>query len=285
MDISVIIVNYNTAAMTLACIDSIYANTKGVSFEVIVIDNASTDESKELLGKDGRIRYVYSYENMGFGRANNVGMMLAKGKYFFLLNSDTLLKNDALNRFYNYAESHEKRAFYGCWLENADGKYVHSCSSRVDLCGLIKSSLNRYRKFFTGKKEVGSEWDIAYSEEERKEVNDVTGANLFLHRCVYEETGGFDHEYFLYYEETDWEMRGHALGIKSYCLNGPRIVHLEGGSQSSEGVNWKKLRIMYKSENRYARKHLPMWQYAIYKPFHIVTTGLPLRVIEILKRA
>src|SRR3712207_2177399 len=104
MDVSIIIVNYNTCQLISNCIDTIFQNTDGISFEIIVIDNASCDASKSKFENDARINYVYSYENMGFGRANNVGMMLAKGEYIFLLNSDTLLINNAIKFFYDYAK-------------------------------------------------------------------------------------------------------------------------------------------------------------------------------------
>src|SRR5690554_917255 len=91
MDVSIIIVNYNTCKLTQECINSIYEYTSEISFEVIVVDNASHDESKEFLSKDTRINYLYQTSNLGFGKANNVGLTYATGKYVFFLNSDTYL--------------------------------------------------------------------------------------------------------------------------------------------------------------------------------------------------
>ena len=99
MDVSVIIVTYNTLALTRDCIDSIFRHTANVQFEVIVVDNASEDGSYDYFSKDRRIIYVYSQENMGFGRANNLGLEYASGEYIFLLNSDTYLKNNAIKIF------------------------------------------------------------------------------------------------------------------------------------------------------------------------------------------
>ena len=104
MDVSVIIVNYNTKKLTKNCIDSIFQNTKDVKFEVILVDNASTDGSKEFFEQDNRIKYIYSTTNLGFGKANNLGYKEASGKYLFLLNSDTLLLNNAIDLFYVIAE-------------------------------------------------------------------------------------------------------------------------------------------------------------------------------------
>ena len=123
MNISIIIVNYRTPDLTQACIDSIYTHTKGVDFEVIVVDNCSMDESVNRLSKDHRIKLIVSPRNGGFGYGNNLGMKAAQGKYFFLLNSDTLLVNNAIKEFYDYAESHDSKTLYGCYLIGDDGTY------------------------------------------------------------------------------------------------------------------------------------------------------------------
>ena len=96
MDVSIIIVNYNTLKVTAQCLDSIFRLTYGLSFEVILVDNASTDGSKEIFSQDKRIKYIYSDRNLGFGRANNLGFQTAAGEYIFLLNSDTILLNNAV---------------------------------------------------------------------------------------------------------------------------------------------------------------------------------------------
>ena len=96
MDVSVIIVNYNTIELTLNCINSIFTHTLGIDFEVIVVDNNSDDGSGEILRLDKRIVFIQNLANEGFGSANNIGYQYAKGKYLFLLNSDTILLNNAI---------------------------------------------------------------------------------------------------------------------------------------------------------------------------------------------
>ena len=123
IDVSVIIVNYNTLELTKACIDSVFEKTHCISFEVILIDNASHDGSREYFGHDKRITYIYSEKNGGFGYGNNLGMKVAKGKYFFLLNSDTLLINNAIYEFFKFAENHDPKTVYGSWLVGDDGSY------------------------------------------------------------------------------------------------------------------------------------------------------------------
>lgn len=101
MNVSIIIVNYNTLKITANYIESVFEKTKKIPFEIILVDNASTDGSKEYFEKDQRIRYYYNTENLGFGKANNEGLKYAKGRNVLFLNSDTLLINDAISIYYH----------------------------------------------------------------------------------------------------------------------------------------------------------------------------------------
>lgn len=146
MDVSIIIVNYNTKRLTCQCIDSIIEKTEGVSFEIIVVDNNSTDGSQELLSHDNRIVFIEAGENLGFGKANNLGFKKSTGKYLFFLNSDTILLNNALLYFFDFYESFKGRiGGVGCLLENDKGLHIHSyadfpCLKSV-LCGFCVAFL------------------------------------------------------------------------------------------------------------------------------------------------
>lgn len=126
MDVSIIIVNYNTKKLTSDCIQSVIDKTLGIDYEIILVDNASTDGSKELFENDERIIYIYSDKNGGFGYGNNRGMEIAQGKYFFLLNSDTILLNNAVKEFFDYAECHGDKGLYCCYLFGDAMQYVCS---------------------------------------------------------------------------------------------------------------------------------------------------------------
>ena len=104
IDVSVIIVNYNTLELTKQCVESLKAKTKGIQYEIIIVDNASNDGSQEYFRNDESIIYIYNKENLGFGRANNIGYRHSSGKYIFLLNSDTILENNAIKIFFDFME-------------------------------------------------------------------------------------------------------------------------------------------------------------------------------------
>lgn len=219
MDVSIIIVNYNTCKITNDCINSIIAKTKGIDFEIILVDNASTDGSKEFFEKDDRVKYIYSEKNGGFGYGNNLGMKIAKGKYFFLLNSDTLLVNNAIKEFYDYAEKDVKKRIYGSFLLYADGKTY--CTSYFFFPAFTIGSFI---------KRACSSPQIEIRDLEIKDVEAVSGANMFFHQEIYEKTGGFDDKIFMYGEEGEWQYRMLKAGYPCRIINQPKIIHLEAKS-------------------------------------------------------
>jgi GT2 family glycosyltransferase len=228
MDVSIIIVNYNTLKVTVACINSVFEKTHGLDYEVILVDNASTDGSKEYFARDKRIHYIYSERNGGFGYGNNRGMEVARGKYFFLLNSDTLLKNNAVKLFFDYAESHAPRKVYGCYLEGPDGSY--------------RGSFHYFPAFTIGqflrRTIKGQDYTPTYKD---KEVECICGADMFLPRSAYDECGGFDEHIFLYGEEGEWQYRMMLHGFRRMLISTPKIIHLEGASDpnpSKKKAHW-----------------------------------------------
>ena len=116
-DVSIIIVNYNTLHVLQPCIDSIVENTRDINYEIIVVDNGSIDGSVEALTNDQRITFIPTGENLGFGRANNRGLERAIGRYIFFLNSDTLLKNNAIKMLFDFAGQYPSQlGALGCIL-------------------------------------------------------------------------------------------------------------------------------------------------------------------------
>lgn len=267
MDVSIIIVNYNTKKMTLECINSIYEKTEGVSFEIILIDNGSTDGSKELFENDNRIKYVYSYENMGFGRANNVGMMLANGDFFFLLNSDTLLINNAVKIFYEQAIKLQQKAFLGCWLVDSNDLPTHSGGD----IQTIKSILWELCKSYIPGRHEGDR-AIQKSTDALYKIGYVTGADMFFHRSLYEQTHGFDCHYFMYSEELDWQRTTSKQGIYSFIINGPKIIHLEGGSQLTDkkDLNIDRFERFTRSRFYYIRKNCFLPKYVLFRVSYFI---------------
>lgn len=257
MDVSIIIVTYNTRQMTLECIDSVFQKTFGVGFEVILVDNASNDGSKDVFEKDDRIKYIYSPENLGFGRANNLGAEMAQGKYLFLLNSDTLLENNAVKLFYDFMEKADCQiACCGCLLTNEMRERIHSFGSFHTLTNVIQEKCWVIEKFL---RLLGLCRTPKYDDPKLEnsmdffEVPFVTGAALFIRKEVSNKYGLFDPDYFMYSEDMDLQCRYSKAGFKSVIIKTPQIVHLFGKSSKKGSVKKREMNI--KGVFLYMKKH------------------------------
>lgn len=227
MDVSVIIVTYNTLKMTKECIDSIVSKTTGVEFEIILVDNASTDGSKEYFENDHRVKYIYSTTNLGFGNGNNLGVQSATGKYIFYLNSDTLLLNNAIKEFFIWMESQpEEIGCCGCMLVNRNDKPVNSFQDMQGCRYFLRDVLAWYHIKIKPKYSSSVLPTLSYP----RKVGFVVGADLFVRRSCLDKCGQFDPDFFMYYEETEMQYRFHHNGYQSWCINTPKIKHLVGQS-------------------------------------------------------
>lgn len=266
IDVSVVIVNYNTKTLLANCLDSIREKTKAASYEVIAVDNASSDGSREFICEHyPEVLLVESGENLGFGRANNLGVAAARGKYLFFLNSDTVLLNDAIGLFFDYAEAHSGEALgaLGCLL-------LKPSLRRANSFGAFPSPgrrlLERWRLvFFLKDPERRARNDLAF------DVDFVTGADLFLPRGLFLESGGFDPRFFMNYEETDLQKRLKDAGRCNRIVPGPRIVHMEGGgSAPSMEARLREERSMYLYFAKHGKSRLGL--FAFYLAFTL--TGI-----------
>jgi len=237
MDVSVIIVNYNTRQMTAECIDSVLTHTHGVQIEIIVVDNASTDGSRQQFEADTRLTYIYSEQNLGFGKANNLGYQRASGRYVFLLNSDTLLCNNAIAMMCDFMDKPDSSQVGACGalLKNKDGQIIHSYG---DLPGLGSLWMQYVMMPILWRLHIYYMPQYRDNPAQRRkgsfEVGYITGADLFIRRQVCEECGLFNPGFFLYFEETEMQHRYDRTGWKRKIIEGPCIVHLEGQSQTRQ---------------------------------------------------
>lgn len=250
MDVSIIIVTYNTASITKQCIDSVIDKTKDVSYEIILVDNASIDNTKELFSKYDRIKYIESRENVGFGRANNIGIGLAQGNYVFLLNSDTILLNNTVKRFYDIMESLPANvACVGTILLDCNQEPAFSYGDFLYITNLLHKFQNK-----------------CINLENNFEVPVVLGADMFVRKSVFDNVGLFDPAFFMYHEENDLQRRFVVNGYKNMIVSGPKIIHLEGQSSNSN-VNLLKI----KSTFIYIKKWNRKYYYSAYRILYILT--------------
>ena len=257
IDVSIIIVKYNTCRMPQECIDSVIANTSGVEYEIILVDNASTDGSKEVFENDKLVTYIYSNENRGFGAGNNLGVKHAKGKYVFLLNSDTLLKNNAIKMFYDFSEAQAKPCVCGAWLLDRDG------NPNTSQVAFPRMNIKEFIKSFISKPEPDD-------RNSTKAVDVVCGADMFLPKEVYDKSGGFDEAIFMYGEEVELQYRLKLMGVARYIIPGPQIVHFGKGSANSSS----KSKNLYRSHFIFLKKHMTPFNYCCARAYYAVNLSL-----------
>jgi len=274
IDVSIIIVNFNTCQVTKNCIDSIFEYTKDVNFEIILVDNNSNDDSYSHFTKDNRITYLYQDKNWGFGKANNIGYKHAKGKYLFLLNSDTLLKNNAVKDFFDFLENTTLNiACVGTMLKDINCEYTTSYNTfptlwtGFDWFTLIGPILRKI-------KIIGDNNDIAINN--LQEVDFVSGADIFMSKEIADKYKLFDPDFFMYFEETEMQYRYKEKGYKNYIYPKPQIIHLESYSvnTTNSGKHLRKLGMSLISYYSYLYKCKGKILYYIFRSIYALVSPL-----------
>lgn len=255
MNVSIIFVNFNTCKMTLEAIASVYSFTKGLEYEIIVVDNDSKDDSViEIQKHFPEVILVKNKKNIGFGQANNVGMKIAKGKYYFLLNTDTYLLNNAIQLFFEFMENSKNLniAVAGGQLYKPNGDLSISHGPFPNFKLFVKGSFWRhfYKKEFYANESPAPK---VIEKETPYQVDYVSGANFFVRAEVIKKVGGFNKGFFMYFEETELSYRIKKMLPGSFIVMLPeaKIVHIGQGS-TLESIKSVKFQLVYlKSRSLY----------------------------------
>lgn len=250
LDLSIIIVSYNTKKITKECIESINRSMTGskIKYEIVVADNASKDGSHELLekmtsDKTNHLIYFQTGENLGFGRGNNYAVKRSNGKYVLLLNSDTIVLNKAIEKMFNYyVENQRSVHFLGPKLLNRDLTAQASAARFFTLPIVFAALLLK-----------GDYWGATRSSpNDLKKVDWVSGACILTTRKLYDRLHGFDKNIFMYMEEVDLLYRAAKKGLNTYFYPDSQIIHL--GSASSGGKTFPILQV-YRGFLFFYKKH------------------------------
>lgn len=253
MDISIIIVNYNSKEITKSCIHSIINNTLDISYEIIVVDNASKDSSCEYLREFfPSLKIIANVENFGFAKANNQGISIAKGTYILLLNSDTIVLDDCLKKTMKFAEGVADVGVIGCKVLNRDRTLQYSCYRNP---GFVSELI------FFSKGIVKDFWDPAtwwkymqyWDHDSTRDVDCISGCFLMIKKEVVDKIGYIDENYFMYYEDSDFCRRVKNAGLKVKYYPNSRIIHLRG--LSGDKTNFSTLKQCFASACYYISKY------------------------------
>jgi GT2 family glycosyltransferase len=249
-------------------LESVFEKTQGVEFEVFVVDNNSQDGSCEMIEQEfPQVRLIKNKENKGFGAANNIAIGLSKAKYVFLLNTDTILVNNAVKILFDFMEKEENKNVAACGgtLLNENFQQMTNGGHFPSLKGvLFKLGLrNIFKKYYD------NHLNFAYPiiSESIKEVDYITGADLFLRKSVLNKVGAFDEDFFMYFEEVDLCKRIKNEGFDIKFIPDSQIIHLEGKSNNK---NLKRKEQSKISECLYFRKHKGLLGFLALKILYII---------------
>jgi GT2 family glycosyltransferase len=275
MEVSFILVNYNTSALLLKAIGAIYQFTDtALFFEVLVVDNASKESPKALLELQfPQVIFIQSSANMGFGAANNLAMQEAKGKYFFFLNPDAYLLSDAATFFINKMKDPAFLSMAFCSGEFLNEQYQPNYSfgnfpslfSVISACGLMCLYTNYFRKHLA--------LSVANYDQLPKKVDYVSGAAFMVRAELVKFYGGFDESFFLYFEETEWAYRLQRKGYYSMVFPEVKIIHIEGGSTkviTKDVFNQRQFQLYAESRQLFYKKTRGRFFAAIMKPLDML---------------
>jgi GT2 family glycosyltransferase len=252
MDLSIVIVNWNTRDMLRNCLESIPACHDGLVVEIIVVDNASDDGSGEMVAAEfPEVRLIKNTANLGFATATNQGLKVSTGRHLLLLNSDTLVHGDVLSRSVCYMDKRPEVGMMGCKVLNTDGTTQMTCSRFPSVTNLALQTLgmNRLKRPRWLQRYQMLDWD----RDDEREVEVISGCYLLVRRKVLERIGLLDEDFFLYGEETDWCRRCADNGWRLMFAPVGCITHL--GSGSSRQLNYRRDLMLSEGTVRLHRKH------------------------------
>lgn len=276
IDVSIIIVNYNTKELTLQCIHSIFASKSQYTYEIILIDNASTDKTVDAVQSlFPQVFCIENSENVGFSKANNQGIRIAKGRYILLLNSDTIVQEDTLETMIQFMDKHEKVGASGCKVVLPDGSLDKACRR-----GFPTPSASFY--YFSGlaKKYPHSakfnQYHLGHlDEDDDYPVDCLVGAFMLVRRETIDQVGLLDEDFFMYGEDIDWCYRIKEAGWINYYYPKTKIIHYKGAS--SRKKPYKIIYEFHRAMYLFHRKHFSR-KYPVFTNF-VVYLGITTKLL------
>lgn len=258
-DLSIIIVNWKVANLVSELLHSIAKETKGITYEIFVVDNDSGDGIEDVVKgccdayPDADVKFIQNEENLGFAKANNIAISQASGRYVVLLNPDTRLRDNALRRMVEWMDTKGDIGVAGPKLLNADGSVqpsVRRFPTMIDQAMILLKLHHLWRRMKPLRKYFADDFD--YDKE--TDVDQVMGAAFFVRKEVFEKIGLLDEQFFIWFEEVDFCKRAKEAGYRVVYTPVAEVVH-HGGTSFAKAMTVDKQRYFNDSMEKYFRKH------------------------------
>ncbi len=263
VDISIVLVSYNTKEMTKECLNSVYEKTKDIDFDIWVVDNNSADGTCEMIESEfPNVNLIKNKDNRGFGFANNQAFEKITAKYVFLLNTDTILINNAVKKLFDFMEKSPNAAACGGNLYNSNMQSVHSYGYFPTIKTKLLKTLGVWWLCPFEFKKIHDKGNNETNEF--KTVDLIIGADLMLRKSVLDFVGYFDKDFFLYCEESELQFRIKKAGYEIYILPEAKIFHFETQSSTNRVLR---------------RKHRLISEYLFYKKCYGIKKYSPVKLL------
>lgn len=254
LQLSIIIVNYNVKYFLEQCLLSVQKACRNIESEIFVVDNHSSDGSKDLLqSRFQEVNFTWNDNNIGFAKANNMALTQAKGKYILFLNPDTIVAEDTIEKCIQFFTTHPDAGALGIRMIDGTGKFLQeskrsfpspltSLYKLVGLTSLFPRS-STFAKYYLGH----------LPENENHEIDVLAGAYMMVRKQVLQITGSFDEIFFMYGEDVDLSYRIQEAGFKNYYFSESTIIHFKGESTKRGSLNY--IRLFYTAMSFFVKKH------------------------------
>jgi GT2 family glycosyltransferase len=274
LELSIVIVNYNVKEFLTQCLDSIFKSQTQYNYEVIVVDNSSRDSGRdEICSTFKDITWIDNSENVGFGRANNQGFSRAKGVYTLILNPDTVLQEDTLEKCISYLLAHPEVGGLGIKGLDGSGQFLPESKRALPTPLVALWKITGLSAIFP-KSSVFARYHLGHlSPEENHEVDILVGCFMMVPTQLLLSVGGFDPQYFMYGEDIDLSYELQKTGHKNIYFSDSQIIHYKGESTKRGSLNY--VRMFYKAMVLFAKKQFTGSSAAAYSL--LIYSGIYLR--------
>ncbi|MHB8579116.1 MAG: glycosyltransferase [Ignavibacteriaceae bacterium] len=255
MDLSIIIVNYNVKEFLQNLLHSIAKATLHFSNEIIVVDNASDDGSIELIReKFPNVKLIVNQKNLGFSKANNIGLKVASGNFLLLINPDTIVREDTFQKMLKFFEEYPEAGLAGCKILNPDGTLQLACRRSFPGPWTSFCKVTGLSSIFP-KSKIFASYNLTYLDEDQTyEVDALSGSFMMMRREALQMVGGLDEQFFMYGEDLDLCYRIQKAGFKVFYVHSTQIIHYKGESTKRSSIDETK--IFYDAMKLFVKKHL-----------------------------
>ena len=254
MDLSIIIVNYNVKEFLQTLLHSIERASSNITNEVIVVDNASDDGSVELIkNKFQSVNLIENKSNVGFGRANNQALKIARGTFILLINPDAVVSEDTFDKMISFFKENPDAGLAGCKILNADGSLQLACRRSFPGPWTSFTKVTGLSNLFPNSK-LFARYNLTYLDENNTyEVDAISGSFMMMRKEVYKKIGGFDERFFMYGEDLDICYRVQQTGYKVYYVHSTQIIHYKG--ESTKRSDLDETKVFYNAMHLFVKKH------------------------------